>query len=153
MRRLAIVLALTACTPRLEHPKLVSIGPIGETILLHDVRLFAAVDANGLVTVRKSGETAIMVRSLGVVNAARVAVSLRLAQANYQRPKSANYIDDFIFGKMRQDNIPHAPPASDAEFLRRVYLDLTGRIPGAATVRAFLDREDPQKRSALIRSA
>ena len=65
---------------------------------------------------------------------------------------SRGYIDDFIFGKMRQDNIPHAPPASDAEFLRRVYLDLTGRIPSEATVRAFLDNDDPPKRSNLIRS-
>lgn len=45
---------------------------------------------------------------------------------------------------------PIAPPASDADFLRRVYLDLTGTIPDAATARAFLDDESPDKRPALV---
>jgi hypothetical protein len=40
-----------------------------------------------------------------------------------------NYIDDSIFGKMEQDRIPHAGLSSDTEFLRRVTLDLTGRLP------------------------
>ncbi len=45
---------------------------------------------------------------------------------------------------------PVAPLASDAEFLRRVYLDLVGTIPDAPTARAFLDDSDPQKRARLI---
>src|SRR5206468_1425215 len=63
-----------------------------------------------------------------------------------------SYIDEFIFGKMQQDNIPHAPLASDAEFLRRVSLDLTGRIPSVAEARAFLKSDDPRKRNKLILS-
>lgn len=43
-----------------------------------------------------------------------------------------------------------APLADDAEFLRRVYLDLTGSIPPAAEVRAFLDDPSPDKRAMLI---
>jgi hypothetical protein len=43
-----------------------------------------------------------------------------------------------------------APPASDAEFVRRVYLDLTGVIPPAADVRAFLKDATPDKRQRLI---
>ncbi len=45
---------------------------------------------------------------------------------------------------------PLAPPASDADFLRRVYLDLNGTIPDAATARAFLDDPAPNKRAALV---
>jgi hypothetical protein len=45
---------------------------------------------------------------------------------------------------------PAAPPADDAEFLRRVYLDLTGTIPTAAEARAFLQDTSPAKRQALI---
>jgi hypothetical protein len=45
---------------------------------------------------------------------------------------------------------PVAPIASDADFLRRVYLDLNGTIPDAATAKAFLDDADPNKRAALI---
>jgi hypothetical protein len=43
-----------------------------------------------------------------------------------------------------------APLASDAEFLRRIYLDLTGTIPTAAEARAFLKDPSPGKRQTLI---
>lgn len=45
---------------------------------------------------------------------------------------------------------PHARPASDAEFLRRATLDLTGTIPTAGDARAFLADASPNKRRALI---
>ena len=45
---------------------------------------------------------------------------------------------------------PVAAQTSDAEFLRRVYLDLTGVIPSAADARAFLDDTTPDKRAKLI---
>ena len=43
-----------------------------------------------------------------------------------------------------------APPSDDAEFLRRVCLDLTGRIPKAAEARDFLDDPGLDKRRALV---
>lgn len=46
--------------------------------------------------------------------------------------------------------VPLAAPATDAEFLRRVSLDLTGRIPTADEARAFLDDPSPYKRDRLI---
>src|SRR5262249_26296213 len=43
-----------------------------------------------------------------------------------------------------------SPKTNDAEFLRRVYLDLTGVIPGAEKAAAFLDDASPDKRAKLI---
>lgn len=43
-----------------------------------------------------------------------------------------------------------APLADDAEFLRRVWLDLAGRIPSSEETRRFLDNSDPNKRSQMI---
>lgn len=43
-----------------------------------------------------------------------------------------------------------APPASDEEFLRRVYLDLTGRIPTFQQAKQYLGSEDPNRRRKLI---
>jgi hypothetical protein len=43
-----------------------------------------------------------------------------------------------------------APLAADTEFLRRAYLDITGRIPGPHDVYAFLADSDPKKRAKLI---
>ena len=64
--------------------------------------------------------------------------------------KRNNYIDDHVFGKMERDKIPHAGLAGDQEFLRRVYLDLTGRIPSSEVVREFLADESSDKRDKLI---
>lgn len=61
-----------------------------------------------------------------------------------------NFIDHHIFGKMEKDGIPHAPLATDQEFVRRVTLDLTGRIPSSADVREFLADTTPNKREKLI---
>src|SRR5438105_1212433 len=61
-----------------------------------------------------------------------------------------NFIDDSIFNRMAAARIPSAPIASDAEFLRRVTLDLTGRIPSGPDVVNFIYDTNPAKREAKI---
>ena len=61
-----------------------------------------------------------------------------------------NFIDSEIFGKMSRDGIRWTSPSSDSEFLRRVTLDLTGEIPDAATVKAFLVDASADKRDKAI---
>ncbi|MFN0100786.1 MAG: DUF1549 domain-containing protein [Bryobacteraceae bacterium] len=81
---------------------------------------------------------------------ARVAATLPGEDASSARVKRVNYIDAQIFGKMERDGVPHAPMATDAEFFRRVHLDLTGRIPAGSEVQAFLADSTPGKRDRLI---
>ena len=64
--------------------------------------------------------------------------------------RRASYIDDEIFGALDAARIVPAPPSSDAEFLRRATLDLTGRIPDAGAVTAFLADPSSDKRSRMI---
>ncbi len=59
-------------------------------------------------------------------------------------------IDETIAAACQAKGLPLAEPASDAEFLRRLYLDLVGTIPSAADARAFLDDAAPDKRAKLI---
>jgi hypothetical protein len=66
------------------------------------------------------------------------------------RVRRTGYVDDEIFGKMDADHVVPAPLASDAEFLRRVTLDLTGRIPDAASAASFLADASPDKRARLV---
>ncbi len=61
-----------------------------------------------------------------------------------------NLIDLYTFAKMQRDGVAPARLCSDTEFLRRVYLDLTGRIPSANDVRAFLENTSPNKRDQVI---
>ena len=51
---------------------------------------------------------------------------------------------------MATDGVRPTGPATDAEFLRRVFVDLTGQIPDSATVKAFLADARPDKRSRTI---
>jgi hypothetical protein len=61
-------------------------------------------------------------------------------------------VDRFIFEKAGRDRIPIAPVSSDSEFLRRVYLDLTGRLPEPEAAAAFLADKDTAKREKVIDS-
>jgi hypothetical protein len=63
---------------------------------------------------------------------------------------NVNYIDDILFAAMERDAVPAAAASSDAEFLRRVTLDLTGRIPSLDEVIAFLADAAANKRAAAI---
>ena len=63
-----------------------------------------------------------------------------------------NFVDDHIFGRIERDGVPHAPLATDQEFIRRVYLDATGLIPTPEAVRAFVADDDVDKRDKLIDS-
>ena len=63
-----------------------------------------------------------------------------------------NFIDEQIFGRMERDGIVAAPLASDQEFLRRVFLDLTGRIPTAEQAAEFVSDASSSKRDAVIDS-
>ncbi|MEK9985639.1 MAG: DUF1549 domain-containing protein, partial [Opitutae bacterium] len=62
----------------------------------------------------------------------------------------ANQIDRFIQGQFRQHNIQQTPPSTDEQFIRRVYLDVLGRIPSYDEVTTFLDSQDPGKRRKTI---
>ena len=62
----------------------------------------------------------------------------------------ARFIDSEVRKKLDSAQIKSAPLADDAEFLRRIYLDLHGIIPTAAQATAFLDSKAPDKRAKLI---
>jgi hypothetical protein len=59
-------------------------------------------------------------------------------------------IDRIIDARLAEAKVPASPRTDDGEFLRRVYLDLTGCIPTAEQAVAFLDSTDPDRRSKLV---
>ena len=62
----------------------------------------------------------------------------------------AGSIDSYIFGDFQKNNIIPAPATTDWEFIRRVTLDLTGRIPTPSRVSAFVADTIPNKRANLV---
>jgi hypothetical protein len=64
-------------------------------------------------------------------------------------PKPANRIDEIVFAKLKSLAIEPAL-CSDAVFIRRADLDLTGKLPTAEVAKAFIQDSDKNKRVALI---
>jgi hypothetical protein len=62
----------------------------------------------------------------------------------------AKFIDAEITKKLTEAKIRPSAKSSDAEFIRRASLDITGVIPSADRVAAFIDSTEPDKRSKLI---
>lgn len=63
---------------------------------------------------------------------------------------TSNFIDTDLSAAMAKDGIVPTVLAGDEEFLRRVSLDLTGQIPDAAAVTAFVNDTTPDKRAKKV---
>jgi hypothetical protein len=61
-----------------------------------------------------------------------------------------NFIDDIILGNLVAAKVASAPLSTDTEFIRRISLDLTGRIPSSSDIKAFVADTTPNKRDVLI---
>ncbi|HUG69149.1 MAG TPA: DUF1549 and DUF1553 domain-containing protein [Pirellulaceae bacterium] len=70
--------------------------------------------------------------------------------SNVSSYELARLIDERIDARLKTAGIPASAVAADAEFLRRVYLDLHGVVPGVERVRSFLADDSADKRTKLI---
>ncbi|NNE93903.1 MAG: DUF1549 domain-containing protein [Verrucomicrobiales bacterium] len=66
------------------------------------------------------------------------------------QPDASRQIDVLLEKKRAEAEIEPNPPISDETFVRRIYLDVAGRIPTIDEAHAFLDSTDPEKRENLI---
>jgi hypothetical protein len=62
----------------------------------------------------------------------------------------ARKIDRHVVAGLKKRDVVSAPLANDHEFIRRVYLDLAGRIPRVSEVRNFVEDKRPDKRRRLV---
>jgi len=59
-------------------------------------------------------------------------------------------IDEHIAARWKSEAVQPSPPADEAEYLRRTYLNLAGKIPRVADIREFLDDPSPNKKAELV---
>jgi hypothetical protein len=59
-------------------------------------------------------------------------------------------VDHYLDARLKEEGITPAPPADDANFIRRLTLDLVGRIPTVAETKAYVAATDPDKRVKLV---
>ena len=95
-----------------------------------------------------AGDVAIMVRYQSQVTVFRATVPLGAEVASL--PPVKNFIDEHVFGKLKALGIPPSAVCDDVTFLRRVTIDVAGRVPTADEVSSFLASDDPKKREQKI---
>jgi hypothetical protein len=95
----------------------------------------------------------LLIRSLATASLGLLFVVPALKAAEDQpaaRQAMVARIDELVIARIKAAGLEPAAKASDEEFVRRVYLDLTGAIPRVSETRAFLADQQPNKRVELI---
>jgi hypothetical protein len=109
----------------------------------------AEADERGLVTAgQAAGSVAVTVRYQSHVDVFRATVPLGAPVASL--PAAQNYIDEHVFAKLEELGLPPSQLCDDSTFLRRVTLDIAGRLPTREETVEFLAGTDAARRSRLV---
>lgn len=113
----------------------------------------ASVQGNVVQGYRR-GETPILARYEGAFAATTLTVMGDRKGFAWKQPETWGEIDRLVAKKWERMKIQPSALCTDEEFIRRIYLDLTGLPPKPEVVQAFIESQDPprQKRDALIDS-
>jgi len=110
----------------------------------------ATIDDNGVVVAKNSGEAHVFARFDKFTAGAPVTI---LPGGSFAWPagvKPRNYIDELVFAKLKKLQIQPSETCSDEHFLRRVSLDIAGRLPTLDEQDAFLADKKADKRDRTI---
>jgi hypothetical protein len=110
------------------------------------------VDKQGLATGTRRGEASLLARYEGAYAATTVVVMGDRSGFAWQDPPANNHLDTLVYNKLKKVKVLPSELCTDAEFVRRVYLDLVGVPPQPEIVRTFLadTRDTKIKREELI---
>jgi Protein of unknown function (DUF1549)/Protein of unknown function (DUF1553) len=123
-----------------------------ESIYISGTPSVAEVSDTGVVKSLRKGETTIQVRYQGQsVSVPLTAVTEKPGFKWTQLPQH-NYIDRLVDEKLKRLKVLPSTVCTDAEFMRRVFLDLIGLLPRPEDIRTFLEdpTESQLKRGRLI---
>ncbi len=122
-----------------------------EAILTSSDPEVATVQGSAVTAVRR-GEASVLVRYEGNYATRLIGVMGDRAGFAWTDPPEHNFIDRHVHAKLRLRKIAPGGLCTDAEFVRRIHLDLTGMPPPAERARAFVSdpEESRTKRERLI---
>lgn len=120
--------------------------------------LFTATDASAIAfdhngpsaKLLRSGQHIVIARYLDRVVPIEFLVPFQTQAKQLKYPEPANFIDEEIFAALKALRIPLSSPADDSAFLRRVSLDLTGRLLSVELAERYPNDRSPDKREKLV---
>lgn len=115
---------------------------------VNDKDLATVSDTGDVKMTGRPGDVAVMVRYQGQVGVFRATVPVGAPVDHL--PVAKNFVDEMAFAKFTSLGLPPSGVCNDATFLRRVTLDIAGRLPTAAEAREFLADSGPAKRDQCI---
>lgn len=111
----------------------------------------ASVSADGVMAAGEApGEAAVMASYMGAVAVFRAIIPRGERIADYPELPENNFIDAHVHRKLRKLNIFPSELVDDADYLRRVYLDVIGTLPTPAEARRFLADQRSDKRGRMV---
>ena len=111
----------------------------------------AAVDIHGTVSTNEiPGEAVILVTYRNKTSVFRAILPAVHPYTVGKKYSAENWIDQLIQTKLDTLRIPASPLSKDEEFVRRVFLDITGTLPNSSDLKAFLANTSADKRSKLV---
>ncbi len=108
------------------------------------------VTAEGVVEFDYPGSVTVLVRYLNGQLPVRVACRTLAKRFVWSDPPAHNFVDNYVFDRLKQLKLNPAELSDDYVFLRRVSLDLLGVLPTADEARAFIADPSPLKRERLV---
>lgn len=109
------------------------------------------IDEHGVATLNRPGRHLIMARFLDQVRPLELNVPWSEVSAVSATPKAVlNSIDDFIESRIVELGLSAAPAVDDFGFIRRLTLDLVGRLPSPSDVTQFVMDPNEEKRTRLV---
>ena len=98
----------------------------------------------------RRGRQIVVARYLDRVIPIELIVPLSDQTVDFSKEPRRNFIDEHILNVLSTLRLPVSPPGDDATILRRITLDLTGRLPTISETRSFQKNQHPDKRTQLI---
>lgn len=110
----------------------------------------ATIDEHGFVVGQDRGEATMLVRYLEHIESTSLTFVKDIEGFVWNDVPAHNYIDERVDEKLRQLQFVPSGLCTDDEFLRRVYLDVIGRLPSPEEVESFLADSSETKRAKVI---
>ena len=114
----------------------------------NDKSMAEASDSGLVKTLDIPGNVAVMVRYAGLVSVSSISIPLGAPVDHLPSPK--NFIDELVFANLKQIGVPPSPLCDDSTYLRRVSLDIAGRLPTLDETKAFQESKEADKRDRVI---